>query len=124
MAFFMLFLNEIKPWVNNWDWLLIAAQFCIISRLFSKRLLFSDISNSTAFTFSCSLSNSSWRLDWSRSRRVTTSLENVAPTRSRAHSSSTSLLLSRALWRESWQLGSGTALQVKHQKLRNQNSDY
>jgi len=29
------------------------------------------------------------------------------------------LLLSRTMWWESWQLGSGTASQVKHQKLRN-----
>ena len=120
MVFLRLFLNEMKPWFTNRDWLLIAAQFFTINRLCFKRLLFSAISNSTAFTFSCSPSSSSWRFDWYRSRRVTTSLENVIPTRSRAHNSSTSLLLSRTMWRESWQLGSGTASQVKHQKLRNQ----
>ena len=66
------------------------------------------------------LSSSIWKFNSSRSRRVTTSLENVAPTSSRAHSSSTSLLLSRTTWWESWQqLGSGKASQVKHQKLRN-----
>jgi len=72
MACFKLFLNELKPWVNDEDWLLIVAQF-FINRFPSKQLLFSSISNSTAaFTlFSCSPSSSSWRFVWHRSRRVT-----------------------------------------------------
>ena len=124
----MLFLKEMNQWANtltDWDCHFKAAQFSIINRLFTKQLLFSAISNSIASfsSFSCSPSSSSWRFDWSRSRRVTTSLENVAPTTSRVHNSSTSLLLSRTMWWESWQLGSGTASQVKHQKLRSQNED-
>ena len=39
----------------------IAAHFSIMNRLCSKRLLFSVISNSTAFTFSCS--SSSFKLE-------------------------------------------------------------
>ena len=60
MTFLRLFLNEMKLWTIDRDWLLIAAQFSVVNRLFSEQLLFSAISNSTGSfsSFPCRPSSS------------------------------------------------------------------